>query len=336
MTNGSYDKKFQVFVSSTYKDLIEERQKIVEGILESKNFPAGMELFTASNDDQWHIIEKWIDESDIVILLIGSRYGSIPQGEEKSYTHKEYDYAKEKKKIVLTFIMSESHMYGKVASGAYKSQDIQENVNKEKFEKFKRNLLDSSLCKVNIKNIDQLKTDVILSIQNETRGLAGGWIREKDIQSISTVENESNLKRKNEKDFELYTNLLPKLKELYKTNTYLTNNFNAYSQKTLNDLFQFLYQNSIHNDPSQKFIDNNLNESLNNMYDKSSNIYDIFISNKHDSINYKGVSSLELNGEKLGHPDKVQELVDSIFENYSSFKESYLNFIDYTNEKFYK
>lgn len=41
--------KYQVFVSSTYVDLIEERKEITQAILEANCIPAGMELFPASN-----------------------------------------------------------------------------------------------------------------------------------------------------------------------------------------------------------------------------------------------------------------------------------------------
>jgi len=46
------EKKLQVFVSSTYTDLIEERQAAVEAILSSGNIPAGMELFAAGDESQ--------------------------------------------------------------------------------------------------------------------------------------------------------------------------------------------------------------------------------------------------------------------------------------------
>ena len=45
-------KKLQVFVSSTYNDLKEERQAAVEAILKAGHIPAGMELFAAGNDSQ--------------------------------------------------------------------------------------------------------------------------------------------------------------------------------------------------------------------------------------------------------------------------------------------
>ena len=38
-------KKMQIFVSSTYEDLKDERQKMVEAILDAGHIPAGMEIF---------------------------------------------------------------------------------------------------------------------------------------------------------------------------------------------------------------------------------------------------------------------------------------------------
>ena len=46
------DKKYQVFVSSTYQDLQEERQEIMHALLELDCIPSGMELFPAANEDQ--------------------------------------------------------------------------------------------------------------------------------------------------------------------------------------------------------------------------------------------------------------------------------------------
>lgn len=53
------DKKYQVFISSTYKDLIEERQAVLETILDTGNIPAGMELFKGGKS-QKETIERWI------------------------------------------------------------------------------------------------------------------------------------------------------------------------------------------------------------------------------------------------------------------------------------
>lgn len=97
------DKRYQVFVSSTYQDLQEERQEVMQALLELDCMPSGMELFPAANDDQWTLIKKVIDDSDYYMVIIGGRYGSVgPEG--ISYTEMEYRYALEKGKPVIAFL----------------------------------------------------------------------------------------------------------------------------------------------------------------------------------------------------------------------------------------
>lgn len=87
------NKKLQVFVSSTYLDLHDERQAAVSAILKAGHIPAGMELFTAGDESQWDAITRWIEESDIYMLILGGRYGSMSSETGLSYTEMEYDYA---------------------------------------------------------------------------------------------------------------------------------------------------------------------------------------------------------------------------------------------------
>jgi hypothetical protein len=97
------EKRYQVFVSSTYKDLQDERQEIIQALLELDCIPSGMELFPAANDDQWTLIKKVIDDSDYYLLIIGGRYGSLgPDG--VSYTEMEYRYAMDKGKPIISFL----------------------------------------------------------------------------------------------------------------------------------------------------------------------------------------------------------------------------------------
>jgi hypothetical protein len=64
------DKRYQVFVSSTFVDLQNERQKVIHALLEQDCFPSGMELFPAANDDQWTLIKKVINECDYYLVII--------------------------------------------------------------------------------------------------------------------------------------------------------------------------------------------------------------------------------------------------------------------------
>lgn len=99
------DKKYQVFVSSTYTDLIEERQAVSRAILDMGHIPAGMEMFPAADVEQLTYIKKVIDGCDYYVLIIGARYGSLDAA-GVSYTEREYEYAVETGKTVLAFLHS--------------------------------------------------------------------------------------------------------------------------------------------------------------------------------------------------------------------------------------
>jgi hypothetical protein len=86
-------KRLQVFVSSTFSDLRDERQAAIEAILVAGHIPAGMELFTSGDESQMEAIKQWIDESDVYLLILGGRYGSIEPTTRKSYTRLEFEYA---------------------------------------------------------------------------------------------------------------------------------------------------------------------------------------------------------------------------------------------------
>lgn len=122
------DIKYQVFVSSTYSDLIEERQEVMQALLELDCIPVGMELFPAADDDQWTLIKGLIKDCDYYILIVGGRYGSIgPSG--KSYTQMEYEYAVSEGVPVISFIHTD---LGKIPSGKSESTD----AGKEKLKEF--------------------------------------------------------------------------------------------------------------------------------------------------------------------------------------------------------
>ncbi|OOG77791.1 DUF4062 domain-containing protein [Flavobacterium sp. A45] len=95
--------KHQVFVSSTYLDLVEERQQVIHALLELDCIPAGMELFPATDEDAWTLIKEVIDNCDYYILIIAGKYGSM-NGKGVSYTEMEFDYAILTNKPIICFV----------------------------------------------------------------------------------------------------------------------------------------------------------------------------------------------------------------------------------------
>ncbi len=104
------NRKLQVFVSSTYTDLQKERQAAVEAILRAGHIPAGMELFAAGDRSQMDVIRSWIDESDVYMLILGARYGSIERNSRKSYVQLEYEYACERNKPIFAVVIDEAYL----------------------------------------------------------------------------------------------------------------------------------------------------------------------------------------------------------------------------------
>lgn len=108
------NKKLQVFISSTYTDLQEERQAAVEAILRAGHIPAGMELFTAGDKSQLAVIQRWIDESDVYLLILGGRYGSIESESQKSYVQLEYEYASARGKPIFAIVIDDAYLKKRV------------------------------------------------------------------------------------------------------------------------------------------------------------------------------------------------------------------------------
>ncbi|MBN2292677.1 MAG: DUF4062 domain-containing protein [Pirellulales bacterium] len=96
------EKRYQVFVSSTFQDLKEERSEVIQALLEMDCIPSGMELFPASDETQWEIIKRVIDDCDYYVVVIGGRYGTT-DSEGLSYTEREFDYAVSTGTPVLAF-----------------------------------------------------------------------------------------------------------------------------------------------------------------------------------------------------------------------------------------
>ncbi len=120
-------KKLQVFVSSTYEDMKAERQKAVEAILAAGHIPAGMELFASENQEQWKVIQRWIRESDVFLILLGGRYGSVESTQKKSYIHREFEYAVSKNKPIMSVVISDSFLDEKIKQGVYNARFPVEN-----------------------------------------------------------------------------------------------------------------------------------------------------------------------------------------------------------------
>jgi hypothetical protein len=179
-------RKLQVFISSTFTDLISERQAAVQALLKSGHIPAGMELFTAGDKSQMQTIERWIDESDVYMLILGGRYGSIEPTTKLSYTELEYDYAVASQKPLFAMVMNEAALELKVRQGG--TQFIEKD-NQAALKLFREKVLSRSSS-----FFDDTK-DVKLCVHESISDLATnpelkGWVSATEIIDSKTMSDE--------------------------------------------------------------------------------------------------------------------------------------------------
>ena len=186
------DKKYQIFISSTYTDLIEARAKVRDAILSMYHFPVGMELFGAANEDQWQIISETIDSSDYYVLIIGQRYGSvIPEGRADagiSYTEKEFRYALEKGIPMLAFLLDDSV--------AVKPEFV-ETVHRDELTAFKNSVKTGRLVEW-WRSPDELAQKVTTALYKQiTRTKRPGWIRGDSVDIEKSLSEIVELSKQN-------------------------------------------------------------------------------------------------------------------------------------------
>lgn len=167
-------KKYQVFISSTQKDLLDVRQNIMQALLECRCIPSGMELFPASNKKSWEIIKRDIDESDFYLLVIAGMYGSLTEdnsGNTISFTQKEYNYAVESKKPIIAFMYRDIERLP--ACKVEKSK-----IGRKRLEKFKNQIYASGIQVSFWDGAEDLISKIKSSIQDLIRTTpSAGWIK---------------------------------------------------------------------------------------------------------------------------------------------------------------
>ena len=185
------NRKYQVFISSTYSDLVEERKKVLDVLLMADCIPAGMEAFVATDVEQFEVIKKVIDLCDYYILIIGQRYGSINPDTGISYTEMEYDYAIKNKIPVLVFVLDEQ-----IVLPDDKKENEPDKV--QRLKAFRAKALTNRLCSI-WKNIDELVGKVAVSIMTAKETIERpGWQRGTDFDEASLRRTIMKLQEENE------------------------------------------------------------------------------------------------------------------------------------------
>lgn len=193
VADAALEKRYQVFVSSTSIDLVEERRLVIDALLEASYIPVGMELFNAATENAWPVIERLIDGCDYYVVIVAGRYGA-ERANGISFTQSEYEHAKHLGKPRLAFLYSSP-------------QDLPRRLTEpteagmEKVREFRKLLQDDLLCKFWSRSGDELAGKVVSSLNSAVwtdpqRGWVRGHIRQDSVSLDPVGEVSSDQKHR--------------------------------------------------------------------------------------------------------------------------------------------
>ncbi|MEM9437645.1 MAG: DUF4062 domain-containing protein [Pseudomonadota bacterium] len=182
MRRRAVEKRYQVFISSTFQDLQNARQEVSQALLRADCFPAGMELFPAADEEQFEFIKKVIDQSDYYIIISAGRYGSLHPETGLSYTEMEYDYAVAKKKPIMRLLHRApfDDLRGEFIEATDKGR--------EKLKAFRNKMKSSSLVRM-WASPSELGGEVVLGLMHLTKvSPRPGWVRADAVSNEAPKE----------------------------------------------------------------------------------------------------------------------------------------------------
>lgn len=187
------EKRYQIFISSTFEDLRSEREEATRTILKMGHIPVGMEMFNAGNASQWEVIKRTIENCDYYMVILGFRYGSISDDTKLSYTEMEYDYATSLGIPVLGMVISKDLTISTDAPDHWK-EDFYSN--KRLMSKFRDKVQSKIVDFWN--NADDLGKKCALSLNEMfTINPRPGWIRSNEAVSPELANQLSKLLSEN-------------------------------------------------------------------------------------------------------------------------------------------
>ncbi len=185
------EKRYQVFISSTFDDLREERRAVQDVIVRTGDFPVQMEDFPAADEDQFEFIKSLIDKCDYYVLIIGGRYGTIAE-DGLSYTHKEFRYAVSKGVPVLVMLHGDR---AGIPSGKSENTDLG-----------KKRLIDfiaeaeAGRLRKTWTTLDGLKLSVREALDHaKATKQRVGWVRGDTVATLDALEELNHVRKENER-----------------------------------------------------------------------------------------------------------------------------------------
>jgi hypothetical protein len=146
-------------ISSTFLDLPAHREKTLEACHRMGFRTNAMEHTTAADRTTLAQSMRMVSESNIYILILGFRYGTIPSGKDESLTVLEFRRARQLDLPCFVFCIADDH--------PVKKADFELGPGAEKLARFKDEVRTTGLVQAEFSSAEQLMTLVIQSLADE-------------------------------------------------------------------------------------------------------------------------------------------------------------------------
>jgi hypothetical protein len=186
-----HDKRYSVFISSTFEDLKAERRAVQDTVISAGDFPVQMEYFPATDEAAFDLIKSLLDKCDYYILIIGGRYGSL-DSDGLSYTHKEFRYAVSKNIPVIVML---NGARGRIPVERTEATD----AGKKRLEEFIVEASNGRTRKTWV-TIGDLQAGVLAALVHAKQTKpATGWMRGDAVASVDVLEELAEVRKENAK-----------------------------------------------------------------------------------------------------------------------------------------
>jgi hypothetical protein len=184
-------KRYQVFISSTFEDLKEERRAVQDVVISTGDFPVQMESFPAADKDQFEFIKTLIDDCDYYVLIIAGRYGSTDGDDGLSYTHKEFRYAVSRGVPILVMLHGalDKIEVGKSETGEDRIARLRDFIEEAQTKRLRKTWT----------NLEGLKLAVREALDHaKATKPRVGWVRGNSLASVAALEELNEVRKENE------------------------------------------------------------------------------------------------------------------------------------------
>src|SRR5262249_55806447 len=143
---------------------------------------------------QLETIRQWIKESDVFMLILGGRYGTVEEESGKSYIQLEYEYAIEKDKPVFAAVITEKYLDNKIKN---QGKIVLEDKHHDLYQSFQKTVM-SRICSF-FDDAKDLKIILHESIPDVTRDRElPGWVRGDEVSDPKPmIEEMAQLRAEN-------------------------------------------------------------------------------------------------------------------------------------------